>query len=180
MPGSTVARRYARALFGLAKEEGNPVEVLGELDTLLKCLDQTPDLEAVLFRPFYPVAERTSVMENVAGLLSCSTLIKHFCAVLIEQGRMGYFREIRTELASLVDETKGRVTGELVCASPVSDEQVERLRRVLSERTGLDVQLEVQVDSNLLGGVVAKVGDLVFDGSLRSQLNQLRANLTKG
>lgn len=180
MPGSVVARRYARALFGLAAEENRTVAVLEELDKITACLDQSVEFEAVLFRPFYPVAERCSVLENVVAKLGCSTIVKHFCRVLIEQGRMSFFRSIRAEFASLVDEAKGQITGEVVSASPISEAQVAQLRQVLSRRTGLDVQLKVEVDNRLLGGIVAKVGDLVFDGSLRTQLEQLRANLTKG
>lgn len=180
MPGSVVARRYARALFGLAAEENRTAAVLAELDKIIASLDQSAELESVLFRPFYSVAERCSVLENVVAKLGCSTIVKHFGRVLIEQGRMSFLREIRTEFASLVDAAKGQVTGEVISASPISEAQVAQLRQALSRRTGLDVQLKVEVDNRLLGGVVAKVGDLVFDGSLRTQLEQLRANLTKG
>lgn len=180
MPGSVVARRYARALFGLATEENRTPAVLAELDKIISALDQSAELEAVLFRPFYPVTERCAVLEKVVGQLGCSTIVKNFCRVLIEQGRMNVLHAIRAEFAGLVDEAKGQVAGEVISATPISEAQVAKLRQALSRRTGLDVQLRVEVDNRLLGGVVAKVGDLVFDGSLRTQLEQLRANLTKG
>jgi F-type H+-transporting ATPase subunit delta len=65
-------------------------------------------------------------------------------------------------------------------ASPLQKAQRSRLQRALSARTGKEVQIEVEVDPSLIGGVVARVGDLVFDGSLRTQLDQLRITLTKG
>jgi F-type H+-transporting ATPase subunit delta len=68
----------------------------------------------------------------------------------------------------------------VVSATPLSQEQHEQLRRALAARTGQDVELDVAVDASLLGGAIASVGALVFDGSLRTQLNQLRASLTKG
>ena len=71
------------------------------------------------------------------------------------------------------------VTAEVLSASPLDDRRKDRLRRALSERTGQEVRLEVEVDASLIGGAIAKVGDLVFDGSLRTQLGQLRNTLKK-
>ena len=68
---------------------------------------------------------------------------------------------------------------QVVSARPLDDTRQDQLRRALSARTGLDVRLELEVDASLIGGVVANVGDLVFDGSIRAQLESLRANLTK-
>jgi F-type H+-transporting ATPase subunit delta len=72
------------------------------------------------------------------------------------------------------------LTAEVVVATPLDDRRKDRLRRALSERTGREVRLQIEIDPSLIGGAIAKVGDLVFDGSLRTQLAQLRANLTKG
>jgi F-type H+-transporting ATPase subunit delta len=72
------------------------------------------------------------------------------------------------------------MTARVVSANPLDDRRKDRLRRALSERTGREVRLEVELDSSLIGGAIAQVGDLVFDGSIRTQLSQLRANLMKG
>ena len=69
------------------------------------------------------------------------------------------------------------MTAQVVSASPLDDRRQDRLRRALTERTGQEVRLEIEVDPTLIGGAIAKVGDLVFDGSLRTQLGQLRSNL---
>ncbi len=73
----------------------------------------------------------------------------------------------------------GLVTAEVTAASPLDERRKDRLRRALSQATGREVRLEVRVDPELIGGAIAKVGDLVFDGSLRTQLAQLRTNLMK-
>jgi len=78
-----------------------------------------------------------------------------------------------------VDEDSGLVTAAVVSASPLDERRQDRLRRALSDRTGFEVRLDVRVDESLIGGAIAKVGDLVFDGSIRAQLDQLHANLTK-
>ena len=72
------------------------------------------------------------------------------------------------------------MTAVVTTAGPLDDRRKDRLRRALSERTGQEVQLDIQIDPTLIGGAIAKVGGMVFDGSLRTQLSKLRANLTKG
>ena len=78
-----------------------------------------------------------------------------------------------------MDEAAGLVTADVISATSLDEAREDRLRRALSERTGFEVRLEVDVDPSLIGGAIAKVGDLVFDGSIRAQLDQLLANLTK-
>lgn len=180
MPRTAVARRYARALFGLARDEGRIAGVLAEIETLAGLFDRSAELRDALFRPLHPVKERRAVLDAVTGRIEISGTVQHFCSFLLERGRMQDFPVIREELIRLADEAAGRVQAEVVSATQLREEQLERLRRALAARTGRDVKIDARVDPALLGGVVAKVGDLVFDGSLRTQLAQLRANLTKG
>jgi F-type H+-transporting ATPase subunit delta len=179
MPSSAAARRYARALFGLAKEDRLTSEAAGELDTLAALFDASPELREALIIPLYPVRERLAVLKAVAGREGISGLVTNFYAFLVEQRRMVDFEGIREEYARLVDEDSGLMTAEVLTASPLDERKQDRLRRALSERTGMEVRLDVTVDSSLIGGAIAKVGDLVFDGSIRAQLSILCANLTK-
>jgi F-type H+-transporting ATPase subunit delta len=78
----------------------------------------------------------------------------------------------------LAEEAAGRVRGEVVSATPLDPAQLDRIRSALARRLGRELDLAIRVDPALLGGLVARVGDLVFDGSLRTQLAQLRAQLT--
>jgi F-type H+-transporting ATPase subunit delta len=179
MATSPAARRYARALFGLAKEDGKTSEAAGELDSLAALFEASPDMREALIIPLYPVRERLAVLQAVAQAEGLSGLITNFYSFLIEQRRMVEFAGIREEYARLVDLDSGLVTAEVLSASPLDERKQDRLRRALSERTGMEVRLDVKIDENLIGGAIAKVGDLVFDGSIRAQLDGLRANLTK-
>ena len=179
MPSSAAARRYARALFGLAKEDGVTTQVAGELDTLAELFEASPELREALIIPLYPVKQRISVLKGVAQAESLSGLTTNFYSFLIEQRRMVDFAGIREEYARLVDLDSGLVTAEVLSASPLDEQKQDRLRRALSQRTGMEVRLDVTIDESLIGGAIAKVGDLVFDGSIRAQLEGLRANLTK-
>ena len=180
MAAAAAARRYAKALFALGREAGRIEEVRAELDALAALFAEVPDLRDALFRPLHPVAERRAALEAVAERLNTSTEVRHFYAFLIDQRRIVDFPAIHAEYARLADEVAGRVAARVTSSAPLSEDQKERLREALNARTGRDVQLEVEVDESLVGGLVARVGDVVFDGSIRTHLHQLRSNLTKG
>lgn len=180
MPRTAAARRYARALFSIAREDDRVEAVRGELAALAELLESAPELAQALFRPLHPAAQRKAVLAAVAERLAASPAVRQFLGYLVDQRRIVELPAIREEYERLADEQAGRTTARVVSATPLSTAQAERLRRALCERTGRDVQLDVTVDLALMGGLVAQVGDLVFDGSIRTHLRQLRGNLVKG
>lgn len=180
MPTTAAARRYARALFQIAREDHRVGEVLGELDALATMLDENESLRDALLTPLHPVEERKAVMKSVSQGSGVSASVTNFYSYLIDQRRLVDFYGIREEYQRLADEDAGLMTAVVTTASPLDDRRKDRLRRALSERTGQEVQLDIQIDPTLIGGAIAKVGGMVFDGSLRTQLSKLRANLTKG
>ena len=180
MASSAAARRYARALFSLAKDEHRVREVGDELDVLASLFAESVELREALLTPLHPVEERKAVLRAVSEREQTSATVQNFYSFLIDQRRLVDFPGIHAEYKRLSDEDAGLMTAEVVAASPLDDRRKDRLRRALSERTGREVQLDIRVDPELIGGAIARVGGLVFDGSLRTQLSQLRANLTKG
>jgi F-type H+-transporting ATPase subunit delta len=179
MRRSAAARRYARALFALAREVDRVEPVRRELDQIAALLAQSSELRRVLLTPLHPTAERKAVLHEIGRRVGQSGEVGHFLSFLIDQRRLVDFASIHEEYGRLADEASGRTTAKVIAASELGEERAERLRRALTRRTGREVQLDVEVDPSLLGGVIAKVGDLVFDGSLRSQLRQLRGNLSR-
>jgi len=179
MAQGAVARRYAKALFELARDQGKVAEVRAELERMAELFDAHAELRDVLLQPLHPAAQRSAVLQAVAERLGASPLLRHFYTFLIDQRRLVSFDTIVDDYGRLADAEAGLTQARVRSASPLRDDQLDRLRSALSARTGMRVELEVEVDEALLGGVVAQVGDLVFDGSLRSQLEQLRANLVR-
>jgi F-type H+-transporting ATPase subunit delta len=180
MASSTAAaRRYAKALFGIAREDGTVEETGRELAALAELLEANAELRGVLFRPLHPASERRATLRAVAERLGASATLENFYAFLIDQRRLIDFATIQTEFERLAAEAEGRTEARLRSAQPLDDATRERLVAVLSRRTGRQVSVEVEVDPSLIGGVVVQVGSLVFDGSLQTQLEQLRHNLTK-
>jgi F-type H+-transporting ATPase subunit delta len=180
MRASAAARRYARALFALAREDHRVSEIRDELSLLGQLLHDSQELREALLTPLYPVKQRKAVVLSVATQAGMSEVVRNFYAYLIDRRRLVDFAAIREEFERLADEASGLVTAQVTSAGPLDDRRKDRLQRALSQRTGREVRLEITVDEALIAGAVAKVGDLVFDGSIRTQLLQLQASLTKG
>jgi len=147
---------------------------------MARLLAANPDLRRRLFQPLHPANERRQVLSSVCEQGGGSQTIRNFFAFLIEQRRLVAFDAIHDEFNRLADEAAGRVRAEVRSANPLRDEQRARLVDALARRTGKNIELTVQVDPSLIGGAIATVGGLVFDGSLRTQLSQLRSTLTQG
>lgn len=180
MRSAAAARRYARALFGLAQETDAVAAIREQLAGMAELFETQPELRDALFRPLHPVAERRSVVSAVGERVGLAPLVRNFLNFLIDQRRLVDFDTIRAEYEQLADTAAGRVTALVTAAAPLGAHQRERLQRALAARTGRQVELEVAVDPALIGGAVARVGNVVFDGSLRTQLSQLRDTLSRG
>lgn len=180
MRSSAAAKRYARALFSIASDDDAVESVRGELEGMGRLMADTPELRRALFRPLHPVKDRRAVLSSVCERAASSASVRNFLVYLIDQRRLVDFDAIAAEFARLADEAAGRIKAEVIAASELPDQQRERLRAALARRTGREVDLVVEVDPSLIGGAIAKVGGVVFDGSLRRQLSQLRDTLTRG
>jgi len=180
MAHAAAARRYAKALFSLAQDENRLSEVREELAQLGKLLADNAELRAVLFQPLHPAAERRAVLRAVSDALGASPLLHNFESFLVDQRRLVDWAEIEAEYGRLADAAAGLTKARVISAAPLSPAQRERLQQTLERKGGGPVQLALEVDPTLVGGVVAQVGDLVYDGSLRTQLRQLRASLARG
>jgi F-type H+-transporting ATPase subunit delta len=180
MAKAAAARRYAKALFSLAEEEQRGAEVRGELEQLGRLLAESAELRAVLLQPLHPVGQRRAVLAAVAERLGASSLLRRFLSFLIDQRRLVDFESIEAEYRRLADAAAGITKARVRSAAPLSDAQRERLQRALQGQVGGRIELALEIDPSLVAGAVAQVGDLVFDGSLRTQLRQLRASLARG
>jgi F-type H+-transporting ATPase subunit delta len=179
MANDAAARRYAKALFELSEEAGRVDALRQELGALGRLLEENTELASVLLEPLHPATQRRSVLEGVVEKIDASPVLRSFYSFLIDQRRLVDFASIEQEFGRLADIAAGLTVAKVRSANPLSDDQQARLERALTVRSGRKVTLELEVDPTLLGGLVAQVGDTVFDGSLTTQLNQLRAGLAK-
>lgn len=180
MKNLSIARRYAKALLLIGKEDGKAETYREELDGLTKLLAVQPDLERAVNNPLYPPADRRKVLEAVVQKLSLSEVMQSFLFLLFEKGRFGFLESISEFYAKLADDLKGIARASLVSATELGDDTVDKIRAALSQRTGKDIILDVQQDPELIGGIVTKIGDLVLDGSIKTQLVNMRESLKRG
>lgn len=180
MRNTAAARRYARALFGLSQEAGSTPAIRQALADMAELFTAEPALRNALFRPLHPAKERRAVVSSVCDRLQLDVLVRNFLVYLIDQRRLVDFAGIRDAFDQLADDAAGLVKAQVTTAAPLADAQRERLRSALAAKSGRRVELDLQVDPELIGGAVAVVGNVVYDGSLRTQLSQLRDTLTRG
>ena len=174
------AKRYAKALFLVARDSGQVEAVGRELAAFLDVIASERRLEEVLLRPWIKSSARRSLVGAVADGLRCSTLAKDFLGLLAAAGRVDHLTEILEAYRNLQDSAKGRVRAQIRSVVALSESERGQLAARLKQIAGKEVVLEETVDSTLLGGFVAQMGSLVLDGSLDGQLVRMRECLVRG
>jgi F-type H+-transporting ATPase subunit delta len=174
---SAVGRRYAKALLDLAREQGQLDEVLKDVDSLSGAWKESAELRDIVRNPVVPRAALKAVVDAVMQKLGVSRLVRNTVNLLADKGRLPQLGDVLSALEELAEAETGRVRVEVTSAKPLSDayytQLAERLRRVTDRR----VVLVKKQDPSLIGGVVTRIGDQVFDGSISNRLSELRETL---
>jgi F-type H+-transporting ATPase subunit delta len=178
---STAARRYATAIVESAATQGEAVleQVTRDLEEFSAMVDGSQDLRHVLLNPIFTAKERTGALGAVLARVTLSDLSRRLLILLGERNRVSLLADVARNVRRLADQRAGRVRAEIEAAAPLTAEAKELLRRALERRTGRTVEMTVTVDPKLLGGLRARVGSMVLDGTLRSQLDGLREQLLR-
>ncbi|RMD96962.1 MAG: ATP synthase F1 subunit delta [Deltaproteobacteria bacterium] len=174
-----VARRYAKALYLLAKEEKTDrLQRFGEdLHTFATLTAENDELREALFNPIYPVAERTKIIHALGKKLKLLKRVQEFLTFLVEEKRISHLMAIDAAYQQLLDVSLGRVRATIVTATPLDDEVVERLRKALQKMLDREPIVNVEHDPEVLGGIRLRVGSTVYDGTVRTHLENLREEL---
>jgi len=174
------AKRYARALFLLARERGLEEPAGQELETARAVIFAHRELVDFLHRPWIKGETKKATIAAVAEGARWSPLVKDFLGLLAMRGRLDLLPEIVSVYQQFVDEMRGRVRAEVRCAVPLTASEREALSAGLSRLVGKQALVEERVDPALLSGFVAQIDSLVLDGSLNGQLARLRERLVRG
>ncbi|MFL5345681.1 MAG: ATP synthase F1 subunit delta [Hyalangium sp.] len=178
MVNVSIARRYARALLDVALEAQRTDAVADQLSSLVKALEQSRELSDVLLNPAYSRSQRSQVIEALMGLVgNVEPGLANTLRLLVDRNRLIYLPDISRAFRDMADAKAGRVRGVVTSAAPLHADALEQLRKNLQQLTQRDVILESRQDPSLLGGVSAQVGSVLYDGSVRTQLEQLRRDL---
>ncbi|MFO0904795.1 MAG: ATP synthase F1 subunit delta [Pirellulales bacterium] len=169
---------YAKALLGVTEQAGNTEQVVDEFESFVKdVLDRLPDFESLLRSPRVAHAEKERLLDRaLAGKMSVELL--NFLKVVSRHGRLDCLRMINRSVRRLVDELRGRIEVEITTAADVEGEVLEGVRNRLAESLGKQVSLVTRVRPEILGGLLIRIGDKVYDGSVKNRLERMREETT--
>jgi len=180
MTNSAVASRYANALADVVTAVRSPVRpeiALAELQAFENTLRDSPELENALVTPAVPAGRKKAVVKRVADALQLSRIPRNLLFVLIDHRRIASLAGIIQTLEVVLDERLGFARAEVSSPRELTGEQRAALNSRLEQITGKRIRMRFAVDDSLIGGVVARIGSTVYDGSVRGELAALERRL---
>ncbi|HQN66222.1 MAG TPA: ATP synthase F1 subunit delta [Smithellaceae bacterium] len=171
---SNISKRYARAFFDIAGEEQKLEQYYNELHQFSSVIAQNKDLGGFLANPIFEQEIKKKVLEKIIGKLSLSPMTINFLKLLIDKKRIDILPDIETCYRQLMDETLKTVRVTVKTAFELTPDMRSYITSSLKKMTGRTVDVTVENDKNLLGGIVIGVGDTLYDGSIKNQLNNMR------
>ena len=175
MSFETIARNYAEALFALGERGGRAAEYADLLDAVAHGIAAAPTVGMVLMSPRVTKAQKSALL--AAALKNAPREFVLFLQAVVRRGRQGLFGEMAHEYQGLLDLKLNRVRAAVTVARPVDEALRKRIGERLSQVVGKKVLPHFHEDPALLGGIVVRVGDRVFDGSIRRRMTVLRRTL---
>lgn len=177
MSAGSIARRYARAMLAVATDQKRLDPTIDELDALARMWDESAELRSLLQNPVYPASIRSGVLDGLASKMQLWPPTVQLLKLLDERRRMVLLPAIARAVREMADEQERRLRARVTSAAALPDVYFTQLKSTLERATGYSVLMRSDVDPQLLGGVVTRIGDQVFDGSLRTRLDEIRERL---
>ena len=174
-----VARRYAAALMGIAEERGRIDAVAADLDSVNRLLATSRELQLLVASPVVRPGKKRAIFHDLFAS-SLGEEVRVFLDLLINKGREEHIPGLAEEFAALRDAHLGIVTAHAATAIPIDKQQQDHLQARLADITGRTIRLALQLDPSLVGGLVVRIGDTVYDGSVTRQLELLRHRWAAG
>ena len=183
---ATVSLRYARALVDALTGQRTEVPpaaletIPAQLDAFEVLLRENAELRILFSTPAISTAKKLAVLAELAPRLELEPLTRNFLSVVIRHDRINLLGEIAAAFRTLLDERMGVAVAEIATARPLDEAEKQELAGALAVRTGRQVRMNFSLDPALIGGVTARVGSTIYDGSVRGQLARLREDLRAG
>jgi len=172
-----LAKRYAKAIFAVGQEEGKSEAFRETLNVLGDFLEKYPEAMDALTNLLYPMELKEKVMAKLINELQSDQLMANFLNLVVQKKRADILPEIATEFQLMVDADQNISRGTVISASEISGELQTKVQSTLENITGNKVILTSEINPAIIGGIIAKVGDLVIDGSIKTQLAGLNESI---
>jgi len=173
----TVARRYATALADVVMKSGETETVKSELKTWEELMKANSELQNAFSNPAIAHLSKEKVLESLLEKAKPSKTTANFLRVLLRNSRLTELGTINNKFASVLEERSGIVSAEITSARALSDSERKELQASIAKMTGKQVNLNFNIDENIIGGVVTRVGSTVYDSSVKTQLENLKQQL---
>jgi len=174
---TTIAERYARAIFDLGVETGTLAALVDQVKSFASAYQVSADLRSVLDNPLVPLEKRQQILADLASKPSAGPFALNTLRYLAQRRRLNILPDIARRLGTLSDEKQGIVRATVTTASPLPEAYYQRLGNELENLVGRKVVLDRHEDASLIAGVVTRIGDNTIDGSLRGRLELLERKL---
>ena len=178
MPSRASAARYARALFDVALKESDPVQIERDLASFAGLLSSNGELHGALTNPAIPVSAKRQIVDALAARLTMAPPARKLLLLLADRDRLGIVPDLLAVYRERLMEHQQVVRAEVTTAAPLPPERVTQIQQTLAALTGRKVDMKTNVDPTIIGGMVARIGSTVYDGSIATQLAKLRERLT--
>lgn len=173
----TIARRYATALADVAIDRNEEREVQRELDQWASMIEAHPQLKEVFDNPTIVYDHKRKVVEDLIARTRVRETTASFLRVLLRNQRLSQLRDVAARFGLILDERGGMVAAHVTTARPIPEELKSSLHETLAAATGRKVRLSFSTDESIIGGLVARIGSTIYDGSVQSQLDRLAAKM---
>jgi F-type H+-transporting ATPase subunit delta len=171
---SDLAKRYARAFFDIAVEEGKIEDYGRELATFATLIVQNKALQEFLANPIFELKSKKNVIEELLGRTQISGRTANFLRLLVDKQRINFLGEIENAYREFMDKSLKKVRVSVKTPYPLTSELEGALKQRVAEMTGKEVEMTVEDDASLIGGLIVRVGDTMYDGSIKTQLGNIR------
>jgi F-type H+-transporting ATPase subunit delta len=180
MIAGVVARRYAQALLELGTETGQLEALVEEISAVSGSYESSAELREALENPLFPHAVKKNILTELAQTIGLGQTTRNALFLLNDRRRMRALPAIAKLMREMSDKRKGLVRAEVVTATPLSEAYYARLQQQLEKLTGKKVVLDKREDPTILAGVITRIGDTLYDGSLRARLHEIKHALLPG
>jgi F-type H+-transporting ATPase subunit delta len=174
---SLVAKRYAKALVALASEHGRLAETGDQLKRLTRLIDDTPELKSLLYNPSVSRHFKEELITDLSQRLRIGPFETSFMRLLLEKGRLPDLSQIIELYEELAEEAQNRLRVRVKTVIPLTPELEAEVRRRFAQYTSKEIIIEQEIDPTLIGGIIAQMGSLILDGSIRNELLRVKTEL---
>jgi F-type H+-transporting ATPase subunit delta len=177
---TTVANRYAKALADVIIDRGQTLAVADEVAAFSQLVEQSPELRDVFASPVIALERKKAVLNDLLARLQFKPTTNNFLQLLLTNQRLHQIAVVRASLAKELDERAGVIAAEITTARTLATTEQTNLLNQLQTATGKQVRILFKIDPGIIGGIVTRIGSLIYDGSIKNQLALMQQQLSRG